>query len=80
MTFQEFITLRTSDLCNLLIFDEVTSGLDIESESLFLNILRSDNMKNKSIIIITHSSSLQPDSFDRDIEVYLDNGVFSKIR
>jgi energy-coupling factor transporter ATP-binding protein EcfA2 len=64
---------------NLLIFDEVMSGLDLYGTTALFDILKDHkDYQNKCIITINHNTDLDDAYFDHMYEVISESG-FSKI-
>jgi len=64
---------------NLLIFDEIMSGLDIHGAASLFDILKEHtDYQNKCIITINHNSDIDDNYFNKTYEVVMENG-FSKI-
>ena len=79
-TFINFATYKNQKSnSNLLILDEITSGLDPHGKNCLFTVLKEyrDNMK-KCIITIDHSVELDPDDIDQIFEVTSSKG-FSNI-
>ena len=65
---------------NLLIFDEIDSGLDLDGKNRLYEVLREyKDQQNKSIITISHDTNIDPDHFDEVYNVSLERG-FSVIK
>ena len=75
-TIIDFFKMQIGGKSNLLILDEVTSGLDIPSENLLFQILRELVEKEGKCIIVINHSLLDHDKFDYTYEVEK-KGVFS---
>ena len=64
---------------NLLIFDEIDNGLDIEGKNRLYEVLKEyKEQQNKCIITISHDTAIDPDSFDEIYNVKMEKG-FSTI-
>ncbi len=65
---------------NLLVFDEIDSGLDLDGKNRLYEVLKEyKEQQNKCIITISHDTAIDPDSFDSIYSVKLEKG-FSIIK
>jgi len=80
-TFIDFSQIKNrKSNCNVLILDEITTGVDLFGENILFDILKEISIKeNKEIITVSHSGNIDPEKIDRLFEVKPDNG-FSSIK
>jgi len=79
-TFIDFSQMKNrKSNTNLLVLDEITTGVDLFGENILFDILKDISVKeNKEIITISHSGNIDPEKIDRLFEVSTVNG-FSEI-
>jgi len=79
-TFIDFSQIKNrKSNSNLLVLDEITTGVDQFGENILFDILKQVSQKeNKEIVTISHSGNIDPEKIDRLFEVTTENG-FSKI-
>jgi DNA repair exonuclease SbcCD ATPase subunit len=80
-TFIDFSQIKNrKSNCNVLILDEITTGVDLYGENILFDILKEISTKeNKEIITVSHSGNIDPEKIDRLFEVKPENG-FSTIK
>jgi len=80
-TFIDFSQIKNrKSNCNVLVLDEITTGVDLFGENILFDILKEISTKeNKEIITVSHSGNIDPEKIDRLFEVKTDNG-FSDIK
>lgn len=60
---------------NLLVFDEIDSGLDLDGKNRLYEVLKEyKEQQNKCIITISHDTAIDPDSFDEIYNVKIEKG------
>jgi len=65
---------------NLLVFDEIDSGLDLDGKNRLYEVLKEyKEQQNKCIITISHDTNIDPDHFDEVYNVEMEKG-FSVIK
>ena len=72
LALQNLIFSRNASNCNLVVFDEVFTNLDITGIERVVNLLREES-ENKAILVISHQNELK-DYFDNQILVVKDGG------
>ena len=80
-TFIDFSQIKNrKSNCNVLVLDEITTGVDPLGENILFDILKEISSKEeKEIITVSHSGNIDPEKIDRLFEVSPNNG-FSEIK
>jgi len=75
-TFIDFSQIKNRQSnCNVLVLDEITTGVDPQGENILFDILKEICTKeNKEVITVSHSGNIDPEKIDRLFEVQTING------